>query len=219
MKHSKPMLHTLFRHLPRLLILAILPVGGIIAAVLIVGSDSDSHGNETVADVYPTPPPVTFIPPTPRPTSPPAAEVAQEGIIGAHLPEVTLTALDGSTIDLHDLEGNIIFLNFWATWCVPCQEEMPALQALEDEQRAAGVRVVGITDPTAGQTEEDIRDFLERYDITFTVGLSADLMLYQRFGVAQIPITYIVDRQGTVRFRHIGELTTEDIAIYLDELQ
>ncbi len=211
---------TVFRLLPRLLILLILPVGGIIAAVLIVLNDS-APGDDPAAPVaaYPTPPPVTFIPPTLRPTVPATIPPAQESIIGAHLPDITLTALDGGSIDLHDLEGDIIFLNFWATWCVPCQEEMPALQALEDEQHAQGVRVVGVTDPTAGQTEEDIRAFLERYDITFAVGLSAEIALYQQFGVAQIPITFIIDRQGTVRFRHIGVLNASDIVLYLAELQ
>jgi peroxiredoxin len=78
--------------------------------------------------------------------------------------------------------------------------------------------VIAITDPTAGQTEGDIRAFVKTYDLTLTVALSSNPELYQRFGVAQIPTTFIVDRAGIVRFRHIGALTADVIATYLAQL-
>jgi peroxiredoxin len=134
------------------------------------------------------------------------------------LPDLTLTALDGSPIRLADFKDQIVFLNFWATWCVPCQDEMPALQKLQDEHGADDVRVIAVTDPTSGQTEDDIRTFMSTYHLTLTVALSSDTALYQQFGVAQIPITFIIDRAGIVRYRHIGAMNADDIATYLDRL-
>lgn len=182
-------------------------------------TNGDDFSQTSAVAVYPSPPPVTFIAPTPLPTQTPAATATETGVLDDPLPDITLTALDGTLIRLADLKGQILFLNFWATWCAPCQEEMPALQTLQDEHEADGVRVVAVTDPTAGQTEEDIRAFLKTYGLTFTVVLSSDPAFYQQFGVAQIPMTFIIDRAGIVRYRQIGALTAEDIAVYLQRLR
>jgi peroxiredoxin len=181
---------------------------------------SDEGGSPQPAEVavYPSPPPVTFVVPTPLPTLPPTATVTEAPVLDEPLPDLTLTTLDGDSIRLADLKGQIVFLNFWATWCAPCQEEMPALQALQDEHGADGVRVIAVTDPTAGQTEADVLSFLKTYNLTLTVALSSDAAFYQHFGVAQIPMTYIIDRAGIVRYRQIGALEPEDIATYLQRL-
>jgi peroxiredoxin len=95
---------------------------------------------------------------------------------------------------------------------------MPALQKLQNEHGSEGVRVIAVTEPTSGQTEDDIRAFLKTYDLTLTVALSSDAALYQQFGVEEIPITFIIDRAGMVRYRHIGALTVSDITGYLTQL-
>jgi cytochrome c biogenesis protein CcmG/thiol:disulfide interchange protein DsbE len=208
-----------FQSLLRWLPLLILPLGGVATAILIVMSTNGSDVTRplSVSD-YPSPPPVTFIPPTPRPTLRPTVPPAQESVLEKPLPDLTLTALDGSPIHLADFKDQIVFLNFWATWCVPCQDEMPALQKLQDEHGAEGIRVIAVTDPTSGQTEDDIRTFVSTYHLTLTVALSSDIALYQQFGVAQIPITFIIDRAGIVRYRHIGAMNADDIATYLERL-
>lgn len=195
--------------------LLLLPLGGLIAAALIVLSGGDNGGGEGGGSAsYPSPAPVTFIPPTPLPS-----ETAVPSLIDQPLPAFGLSTLDGESISLPDsAAGRIVFLNFWATWCVPCEEEMPALQQMQDGHAADGVEVIAVTDPTSGQTEDDIRAFIEDHDLSLTVALSSDLALYQTFNVLQIPITYIIDRDGTVRARHIGPLTSEDIEAYLAEL-
>ncbi len=201
----------------RWLLFLILPLGGVAAGVLILVSDHGASPSPAVV-IYPSPPPVTFIVPTPLPTVPPTPTVTEASVLDEPLPDFTLTTLDGGALHLADLEGQIVFLNFWATWCAPCQEEMPALQALQDAHGAEGVRVIAVTDPTAGQSEADVRAFLETYHLTFTVVLSSDTAVYQHFGVAQIPMTYIIDREGIIRYRQIGTLDSEDIAIYLQRL-
>lgn len=198
--------------------LAILPLVGILAAALIILSTRDGDGDSGApAASFPSPPPVTFVPPTPRPTAPPTVVPAADTLIDEPVPDITLTTLDGGEVRLRDLAGQVVFLNFWATWCEPCQREMPALQDVLDA-RGDAVRVIGVTDPDQGQTEDDIRAFVEARDLTLTVALSSDLALYQRFSVLQIPMTFVIDREGIVRFRHIGEIEPDDIAAYLDRL-
>ncbi|MBN1564932.1 MAG: TlpA family protein disulfide reductase, partial [Anaerolineae bacterium] len=168
----------------------------------------------TTPSPYPTPAPVTFIPPTPLPTLSPMPDP----LLDQPAPDVTLTDLNGAPIRLRDYAGEIVFLNFWATWCAPCKEEMPALQALHDEHGADGMRVIAITNPDEGQSEDMIRAFVTDYDLTFTVALSSDAALYAQFGVAQIPMTVIIDRSGIVRVRHVGALHDHDITAYVDRL-
>jgi len=197
-----------------------LSLTGTVAVILAaLSACQPSRTSPASATPYPTPAPVTFIPPTLYPVTPRATILhARESLVGEPVPDFTLSTLDGGSIRLRDLQGQIVFLNFWATWCAPCQNEMPVLQKLEEEHRTEGVRVIAVTDPTQGQTEDGVRTFLLRLNLTLTVALSSDPDLYARFGVSQIPTTFVIDRAGTVRKEHIGELHPDDIAAYLDEL-
>ena len=190
------------------------PLLGLIGALLLI-ADANGTNNATPAPRYPTPAPVTFIPPT---AIPPTAGPTVESVIDKPLPDITLATLDGDPIHLPDLTGQIVFLNFWASWCEPCRGEMPTLQRLQDTHAAQGVTVLAVTDPTDGQDETAIRAFLNDYHLTLTVGLSADAAFYRQFEVVQIPTTFIIDRAGVIRWRHIGELTDADITVYLDRL-
>jgi cytochrome c biogenesis protein CcmG/thiol:disulfide interchange protein DsbE len=186
-------------------------MGGVAVIVLAAcGSAAESPP----ATSYPTPAPVTFIPPTPLPTLSPTPDP----LLDRPVPDATLTTLDGDPIRLGALGGEIVFLNFWATWCEPCKEELPELQALHEARGADRVRVIAVTDPDEGQTEADVRAFVDEYNLSLTVALSSDAVLYRRFGVAQIPLTIIIDRAGIVRFRHLGALHDHDVALYLDRL-
>jgi thiol-disulfide isomerase/thioredoxin len=210
--------------LVRWLPLLILPLLGVVAALAVLltadGSPDGPAGDDAARPGagYPTPAPVTFIPPTPLPETPwPTESFDPAGLIAQPVPDFTLATLDGGTVRLPDLSGQVVFLNFWATWCTPCQAEMPALQALQDAHPAE-VRVLAVTNPDDGQTKADIRAFMADYDLTLTVALSTDLDLYRRFGVYQIPVTYLLDRDGVIRYRHLGELRPDDIATYLELL-
>ncbi len=202
----------------RWLPLLLLPLIGVISAALVLAQGDASNSGGEALTVYPSPAPVTFIPPTPLPTALPPTLPPLDEVIGAPLPDITLTTLDGETIRPRDLAGQIVLLNFWATWCVPCQSEMPLLQRLQDE-RAADVRVITITDPHLGQTERAISEFLARHKLSLTIALAEeDGTLFRLFEVVQIPTTVFLDRAGVVRFRHLGELTEDDLSAYLDQL-
>ncbi len=198
------------------LLLVLMAAGAALAITQAQNRDSDA--TQAAANPftgYPTPAPVTFIPPTPLPVTPPPTE---ETPVGQPAPDVTLPTLDGGTLRLDDFAGQIVFLSFWATWCVPCQEEMPLLQSVYDTRGDEGIAVITITDPADGQDEGGIRTFMQRFDLTLPVALSTDLAFFQAWAVAQIPTTYIIDRAGIVRFRHVGALHDHDVATYLDLL-
>ncbi len=184
----------------------------ILAALVMTACKSETPERPTPRTDYPTPAPVTFVPPTPLPPT----ITPTDPVVSRPVPDVELATLDGGTIRLRDLSGEVVFLNFWATWCVPCREEMPDLQAFQDDYGDRGVRVIAVTDPTDGQTEADIRAFVDEYDLTFTIALSSDAAFYRQFGVEPIPTTLIIDRAGRVRGRHIGAMHVDDMVAYLE---
>jgi thiol-disulfide isomerase/thioredoxin len=185
---------------------------GLIMGLLIITAacTDDPPERRAARTIYPTPAPVTFIPPTPLPPT----ITPTDPVVAHPIPDVTLATLDGDPIRLRDLAGDVVFLNFWATWCAPCREEMPELQAFQEAHDAEGVRVIAVTDPTDGQTEAEIRAFVAEYGLTFTIALSSDASFYDQFGVMPIPTTLIIDRAGVVRARHIGELHDHDMVAY-----
>lgn len=203
----------------RWLPLVVLPLGGMIAAALLILTADDSDPAEPGAAAQrATPPPVTFVSPTPPPVTPTDSTPAAGSLLDQPAPAFALTTLDGATLDLPTLRGEIVFLNFWATWCPPCRTEMPALQTLHEQGAAAGVRVIAVTNPFDGQTEADVRDFAADFALTLPIAIEDDLDFYRAYGVLQLPTTFLIDRDGVVRYRHLGELTPALIDDYLAQL-
>jgi thiol-disulfide isomerase/thioredoxin len=182
----------------------------LIGVIVLAGCGRES-APRAVQTVYPTPAPVTFIPPTPLPPT----ITPTDPVVAHPVPDVTLATLDGQPLRLRDLSGEIVFLNFWATWCEPCREEMPDLQKFQEQYGDQGVRVISVTNSTEGQTEDDIRAFVAQYGITFTIALTSDQGFYDQFGVAQIPTTFIIDPAAMVRVRHLGALDIDDMVGYV----
>ncbi len=118
------------------------------------------------------------------------------------VPDLAFVTLDGETFTSADLRGDVVVLNFWATWCLPCRAEMPSLQSLHDDRAAEGVRVVGLA--TDVGSERVIRDFLEERDISYPVGRATSAQRRAFGGIPGIPTTFIIDREGVVRHRVVG---------------
>lgn len=191
----------------------LVPLAGLIALAALTRPRDAAPLPDLPALDFPSPPPVTYIPPTPLPSATPPPS-----LVGQTAPDFTLTLLEGETVRLSAPGAAVTFLNFWATWCAPCEAEMPLLQQIAEARRGEGVQVIAVTDPDAGQTEAEVRAFLAERDLTLPVAFETDPTLYTAFNVAQIPMTYILDAQGIVRAQHIGELHASDIDRYLDDL-
>lgn len=117
-------------------------------------------------------------------------------------PDFSFVSLDGDTIRSLDLRGEVVVLNFWATWCVPCRLEMPSLQSLHEDRADDGVHVLGLS--TDVGSEQPIRDFLEERDISYPVGRATASHRRAFGGISGIPTTFIIDRDGVVQHRVLG---------------
>lgn len=121
-------------------------------------------------------------------------------------------ALSLGAADFHDLKGvpqsleqfrgKVVVLNFWATWCLPCQQEVPALVQLDEQYRERGLNVIGISVDRQGtpqQVQRQLRRFVEKYGIQYPVYVDGDLEVVKKFGsFTAIPRTFVLDRQGKV---------------------
>jgi cytochrome c biogenesis protein CcmG/thiol:disulfide interchange protein DsbE len=120
--------------------------------------------------------------------------------IGTAAPEFTVQDADRK-VDLQDFRGKILVLNFWATWCAPCVEEMPSLVDLQKKLGPKGIEVVGVSVDVDGDA---YHHFLTNYKIDFLTVRDPDHKSSNLYGTFKFPETYIIDRQGIVRRKFIG---------------
>lgn len=115
-------------------------------------------------------------------------------VVGAPAPDFELAALDGGTVRLSELAGKGVVLNFWATWCGPCREELPHLERLSRRYARDELVVLGVSDEDPDQT----RNFLAQQGITYTALHDAGGRVFRNYGVRAIPTTVVVGRDGVV---------------------
>jgi thiol-disulfide isomerase/thioredoxin len=116
-------------------------------------------------------------------------------------PNFTLKSLSGKNLKLSEMTGNVVLINFWASWCGPCREEMPLLNSLHKKYEALGFTVLGVN------VEEDTRkarDFLKDFPVDFPVLLDKENRVSKQYKVIAMPTTVLVDRDGNVRYLHKG---------------
>ena len=116
-------------------------------------------------------------------------------------PNFTLKALDGGNIKLSEQAGNVVMINFWASWCGPCRKEMPLLNALHKRYQPLGFTVLGIN---VEQDTSLARDFLGDTPVNFPVLLDAGNEVSKLYDVVAMPTTVLVDRDGNMRYLHKG---------------
>lgn len=133
---------------------------------------------------------------------------APPGAVGSAAPDYTARTLDGDSISLAALRGHAVLLNVWATWCPPCRKEMPDLQALHEEFAPRGLRVIGVSIDAAG-ADDVVREFLGEYGITYEIARDPDERITSLFPAPGVPITVLIDAEGTVVWRHLGPLTAD----------
>jgi peroxiredoxin len=121
--------------------------------------------------------------------------------VGQPAPDFTLKNMQGQNINLTEQRGNIIVINFWASWCGPCRKEMPVLQELQDKYQDLGIQVWGIN---VEQENQAGRDFLANLDLSFPIFFDATNKLSATYQVDAMPTTVIVDRDGIVRYVYRG---------------
>ena len=117
--------------------------------------------------------------------------------IGQIAPDFTLKSMQGENLRLAEQRGQIIVINFWASWCAPCRKEMPVLQTFYDKYKTLGVSVWGVN---VEQENQAGRDFLSDLNVKFPVFFDTSNTISANYQVAAMPTTVIVDRSGQVRY-------------------
>ena len=134
--------------------------------------------------------------------------------VGAVAPSYAAATLAGDTLQLDALRGRVVLLNVWATWCAPCIEEMPALQRLHEQLAPRGLSVVAVSVDVAGpRTDADVLSFIDQFGLTFTVLRDASGRIEDAFGVAGLPTTFVIDRNGRIQRKVLGARDWDDPAL------
>jgi thiol-disulfide isomerase/thioredoxin len=134
---------------------------------------------------------------------------------GAAAPAFQLDSLDGKAVNLADYKGQVVMLNFWASWCGPCRQEMPILEQLHKQYRAKGFTLVGVNvEPDSGAALK----WLKNTPVSFPILFDRDSVASKLYEVQGMPNTVIIDRQGRVRFIHRGYKPGEENE-YLDQIR
>ncbi|MDR1114262.1 MAG: TlpA family protein disulfide reductase [Candidatus Margulisbacteria bacterium] len=132
--------------------------------------------------------------------------------------DFTVPLVSGSTRNIQELSGKVVFLNFWASWCGPCEDEMPSMERLYQKFKAQGLEMLAVN---YQDEPEVVRDFMTEHKLSFPAGLDASGKITTRlYGVNAFPTTYIIDRQGRIIVRVIGsmEWDTPEIMAALEVL-
>ena len=139
--------------------------------------------------------------------------IASNGIeIGKSAPDFELTKLDGTNVKLSDLKGKKVILNFWATWCGPCQQEMPDMEAFYKEHKEnVEILAVNYTPSEKGGGEEKVSNFIKEKGITFPVLLDKNIDVTTAYKVITIPTSYFIDTKGVIQDKFIGPMTQKEM--------
>ncbi len=136
---------------------------------------------------------------------------------GVEAPDFELYFLDGERRALSAFRGQVGFFNFWATWCPPCRQEMPSMQALHERYAESGLAVLAVD---LQESDAAVRKFVEEFHLTFSIPLDKEGRVGAIYGVRSIPTTYIIDRGGMVLASAVGarEWDSDDAFLYFDEI-
>ena len=136
-------------------------------------------------------------------SSPPAAGLR----VGSTAPELAVQLDDGSTYQLTDLDGRpirldalrgkVVWINFWASWCPPCQQETPILRELSERYRERGLEVIGIS--VQETSPDDLATYVDRYQLDYTIGFDGSGHVFRTYKGFALPTQFFIDRNGVIR--------------------
>jgi cytochrome c biogenesis protein CcmG/thiol:disulfide interchange protein DsbE len=127
----------------------------------------------------------------------------------------TLESMDGETLNLADLQGKVVLVDFWASWCTPCRQEAPVLRQVYQEYADQPVEFVGVN---IWDRREDAFQYIDTYNIPYPNGIDESGSIAIDYGVRGIPEKFFIDSTGVVRRKYVGPMHAETLRAALDEL-
>jgi peroxiredoxin len=149
------------------------------------------------------------------------ASVEEQGVglvpaqVNFSAPEVQITDLNGNPVAFSDYSGQVILYNAWATWCPPCKEEMPTLQAYYEDYKDQGFVILAVED---GEPVEEVAAFVKAYGLTFPVWPDPTWQATIAFNINNLPTSYVIDRDGIARLTWTGAITRDVLEKYVTPL-
>ncbi len=147
-----------------------------------------------------------------------AAALATTSLVGASTslaPSFTLPSRAGDTVSLAQLKGKVVMLNFWASWCGPCRQEMPLLDQMHKRYSALGFTLVGVN---VDANSKDAEEWLNKTPVSFPVLFDRESKVSAMYEVSAMPSTVFIDRKGNVRYLHRG-YKAGDEGEYLNQIR
>lgn len=132
--------------------------------------------------------------------------------VGAPAPAYAAVSLDGDSVSLAGQRGKVVLLNIWATWCHPCRTEIPELRGIHAKYKDRGLELVGVSVDSDG-TDEAIRSFMQDFEMTFPVWRDPEERISTRFLAVGVPATFLIDREGILRWRKTGPIAPGDTSL------
>ena len=117
-------------------------------------------------------------------------------------PDFSVAGLHGEPLALRAFRGQVVFLNFWATWCPPCKEEMPSMERLHRRYKDRGLTMLAISIDSDGA--RGVGDFVQKHGLTFLIGLDPKLEVANAYGIRALPSTFLIDRDGNTSAIALG---------------
>lgn len=134
---------------------------------------------------------------------------------GSPAPDFSLTTFDGDAFTLSEYQGEIVVINFWASWCAPCRDEAPDLQALHEDYADRGVRLIGVN---YLDIENNARAFKAEFGMTFPSGMDVGDRIANDYRIQGVPETFVIGPDGRVAAAFIAPITYERLAEVIDPL-
>jgi cytochrome c-type biogenesis protein len=132
--------------------------------------------------------------------------------VGAPAPAYATVSLAGDSVSLAAQRGKVVLFNVWATWCHPCRTEIPELRAIHAKYQTRGLELVGVSVDVDG-TDDAIREFMKDFDMRYPIWRDPDERVSARFLLVGVPATFLIDKQGVLRWRKIGPIQPNDTTL------
>ena len=135
------------------------------------------------------------------------SRLAEPVKVGGAAPDFSLPKLEGGDISLKDFRGRVVVLNFWATWCPPCVEEMPSLISFAEQMDPAGVTVLGVS---VDYDADALRKFVQQNNVRFPIARDMEQRVSSQYGTFKYPETYIIDKEVNISEKLLGAVNWQD---------
>ncbi|MBO1514725.1 thiol-disulfide oxidoreductase ResA [Metabacillus bambusae] len=136
--------------------------------------------------------------------------------VGSEAPDFILTDLEGKQHQLSDYKGKGVFLNFWGTWCEPCEREMPYMDNQYEYYKTQGVEVLAVN---IAESNVAVQSFVDKHDLSFPVVLDKDRQVLNAYGVGPLPTTFLINPEGEVVHITSGSLTERMVRDFMDQIK